>query len=163
MSDLDDFLRRARWRIVWLACGAALLVALLVTSGWGSEPVQPAPPTPRPVGATIHELDTITGALDGHELVGQRVDLHVDAVTTAEAVDDGTRFWVGPRDNRVLVIAGHANTDRMASGHRYAIAGTVRRLPVAEERASWKLTEDDHLALGQRPIYVAADRVTPEG
>lgn len=120
----------------------------------------------------VHELETITGTNDGHELVGRRVELHVPV----QAHVNDVAFWVGSRDNRVLVVLARDTRDGVArqkgqpsaSGldseaqrNLVAISGTVDRLPAAEQRYSWSLTEADDAALKDRPIYIRADTVTP--
>jgi len=49
--------------------------------------------------ATLHDLETVTGALDQHELLGWHVDFHV----RVGAIEDATSFWIGKGDSRVLV------------------------------------------------------------
>jgi hypothetical protein len=122
----------------------------------------------------LREVETITGANDAMSLVGRRVDLHVDV--QARANDHA--FWVGSPDNRVLVVWGRDNRDgarRQAGipashgiepvhdGQRAAISGVVRPIPIAEQRFSWDLTEQDRKELGDRKIYIRADTVRPEG
>jgi hypothetical protein len=124
--------------------------------------------------AIIQELETITGAVDGHELVGRRVDLHV---TVADIAND-VAFWIGENDNRVLVVIDRDNRNgakRQAGappshgiltvhrGQQAAISGTVQRRPKAEEMHSWGLTNDERARLSDRPIYVRADTVTANG
>src|SRR5688500_6502413 len=62
---------------------------------------------PAATGAIIHELETITGSNDGHELVGRRVDLHVPI---SQHVND-VAFWVGMGDNRLLVVLARDDRD----------------------------------------------------
>jgi hypothetical protein len=123
--------------------------------------------------AVLREIETITGANDAMSLVGRRVDLHVDV--QARANDHA--FWVGSPDNRLLVVLGRDNRDgsqRQAGvpashgvqpvrdGQRAAISGVVRPIPIAEQRYSWDLTEDDERELSERKVYIRADAVTPE-
>jgi hypothetical protein len=201
----DYMIRRGgRW-LIWLACGAVLLIGVVMWAGPhsgtlqerardvtgasgrvadmpdgdGTSGVDPsaAPALGAATNPVIHELDTITGALDGHELVGQRVDLHVDLATNPSMMGNGTRFWIGPRDNRVLVVLrrdtrddlqrtdgdpSHHGLPPLETGRRYAISGTVQRLPRAEAMASWELTQEEQEVLAQRPIYVAATQAVPE-
>ena len=63
------------------------------TAGYAVEP------EPEDVPATLHDLETITGALDQHELLGWHVDFHV----RVGAIEDATSFWIGKGDSRVLV------------------------------------------------------------
>jgi hypothetical protein len=106
-------------------------------------------------GGVIHELETITGINDGHQLVGRRVDLHVPV---QQHLNDAA-FWVGSRDNRVLVVLGRDSRSG-AAGTMTTISGTVRALPSEEETHRWGLTESDRDELMQRRIYVRADAVT---
>jgi hypothetical protein len=137
-------------------------------SGGNGGPAAAVPP------AIIQELGTITGTVDGHELIGRRVDLHVPIQEIASDV----AFWVGEGDNRVLVVMGRDDRDgaerqrglpsssgvaNPAAGQQAAISGTVRRLPNAEEMHSWQLTRDETQELLDRRIYVRADSLTPEG
>jgi hypothetical protein len=110
--------------------------------------------------ATIREIETITGVIDGHELIGRRVDLRLKAtgVTTEGA------FWVGPHDNRVFVTPPRdARTARrpVREGEQVTIAGTVQATPKAKERLSWALTAPDLIQLTDQKIYIRADRITP--
>ena len=124
--------------------------------------------------AVLREIETITGTNDASSLVGRRVDLHVDVHSRA----NDYAFWVGPKDNRVLVVWGRDNRDgtqRQAGlpaghnvspvrdGQRAAISGIVQAIPKAEERYSWDLTEQDERDLHERKIYIRADTVRPEG
>ena len=126
----------------------------------------------RDEGGVIHELDTITGMNDGHELVGRRVDLHVPVQQHLNDV----AFWVGSADNRLLVVLsrdtrdGTARQKGLPSAHGIdaeyeeqmaTISGTVHTIPKAEEMLSWGLTEADHEDLMDRRIYIRADAVTP--
>jgi hypothetical protein len=51
--------------------------------------------------ATLHDLETMAGALDQHELLGWHVDFHVKV----SALRDATSFWIGKTDSRVLVVS----------------------------------------------------------
>lgn len=122
----------------------------------------------------IHELETITGANDGHQLVGRRVDIHV-------AVDrpiNDVVFWVGPPDNRLLVVVAHdtrsgsdrqggerssSDIDAIRAGQRATIVGTIERVPYAEAMYSWGLTSADRAELMERRVYLSAERVEPNG
>jgi hypothetical protein len=119
---------------------------------------------------TIHEVETITGATDGHQLVGRRVDLHVPV---QEHLND-VAFWVGPRDNRLLVVLARDDRDgetrqlggpaggisRTMDGTQATISGTIQRVPYAEAMYSWGLTNADRDELMDRRIYLRADRVS---
>ena len=122
---------------------------------------------------TIHELETITGVNDGHELVGRRVDLHVPV---QQHIND-VAFWVGPSDNRLLVVLARDNRDgetrqrgepastglgQVQPGRQAAISGTIERVPYAEAMYSWGLTNNDRRELMDRRIYVRADTVTAQ-
>lgn len=124
--------------------------------------------------AVIQELETITGSVDGHELIGRRVDLHV----TVQDIANDVAFWVGEGDNRVLVVMARDNRDGadrqrgvpashgispVKAGQMAAISGSVQRLPKAEDMFSWKLTRNEAAELADRRIYVRADTVTGNG
>jgi hypothetical protein len=122
----------------------------------------------------LTEIETITGINDGMTLVGRRVDLHVEVQERANDI----AFWVGPRDNRVLVVlardnrtgiqrqqgdtAGHGISP-VHGGQRAAISGVIRPVPPPEQRMSWNLTEGDERELADRKIYIRADSVSTEG
>jgi hypothetical protein len=111
--------------------------------------------------ATIREIETITGAVDGHELIGRRVDLNLKAT----GVTNKGVFWVGSRDNHVLVAPSRdTGTQRrpVREGERVSIAGTIQGVPKAKERLSWDLTAPDLLQLTDQKIYIRADRIRPE-
>jgi hypothetical protein len=113
--------------------------------------------------ATIREIETITGAVDGHELIGRRVDLNLQAT----GVTNKGAFWVGSRDNHVLVAPSRdARTQSQPVGEaeRVTISGTIEPVPnaKAKERLSWGLTAPDLVQLSDQKIYIRADRVTPE-
>jgi hypothetical protein len=122
--------------------------------------------------ATIHDLETITGTNDGHELVGRRVDLHVPV---QQHIND-VAFWVGPKDNRLLVVLARDDRDgatrqrgepstsgigTVTAGQQATISGTIQRVPYAEAMYSWGLTNTDRAALMERRIYLRADTVSP--
>ena len=145
----------------------------------GNESDDPPRGTPRNSGpaalvppAIIQEFETLSGTVDGNELIGRRVDVH--AVVHDVANDVG--FWAGERDNRILVVMGRDNRSGEARqrglpsehnitavnrGQPMRIQGTVERLPKAEEMASWRLTRDEAAELGDRSIYIRADTATP--
>jgi hypothetical protein len=125
-------------------------------------------------GDVITEIETITGTNDAMALVGRRVDLHVDVQHRA----NDHAFWVGPSDNRLLVILGRDTRDGsqrqrgapsnhgiapVRGGQRAAISGVIRPAPKAEDRYSWNLTRDDERELSDRKIYIDADTVSSEG
>jgi hypothetical protein len=133
----------------------------------GGGPPAIVPPT------VIQELDTITGSVDGQQLIGRRVDLHV----TVHSVPNEVAFWIGGKDNRLLVV-GRDNRDRkqrqlglpprhdispVHAGQQATISGSVQRVPKAEEMYSWRLTEPDYAELLDRKMYIRADTVTTDG
>ena len=108
--------------------------------------------------STIQEIETITGAIDGHELIGRRVDLRLKAT----GVTSKGAFWVGPGDNRVLVAPGPG--ERIArrpvrEGEAVTILGTILETPNASQRLSWGLTAPDLVQLTDQRIYIRADRI----
>ncbi len=122
----------------------------------------------------IQELETITGSVDGQQLVGRRVDLHV----TVRDIANDVAFWVGEGDNRVLVVIRRDNRDghkqqigRPAShgistvhaGQQASISGSVQRLPKPEEMSSWSLTQDEAAEVMDRKLFIRADTVTTNG
>jgi hypothetical protein len=124
-------------------------------------------------GEVITEIETITGITNGTELVGRRVDLHVDV----QERSNDRAFWVGSPDNRVLVVIGRDNRDDVErqrglsarhqvvpvrEGQRAMISGVIRQVPAVEERYSWDLTNDDQRELADRKIYIRADAVVSE-
>jgi hypothetical protein len=145
------------------------------TSGAGNAPeIEGSGGPPPVVPAVIQELDTITGSVDGQQLIGLRVDLHV----RVQAVPNEVVFWVGGRDNRVLVVLRRDHRDGkerqlglpprhgiapVHTGQQATISGSVQRLPKAEEMYSWRLTEPDHAELLDRKMYIRADTVTTDG
>lgn len=121
-------------------------------------------------GNPIRDLETITGATDGHELVGRRVDLHVPV---QQHIND-VAFWVGPRDNRLLVVLARDTRDgeerqrgepsnsgvsALQAGQATTISGTIQKVPYAEAMYSWGLTNADRTELMDRRIYLRADSV----
>jgi hypothetical protein len=123
--------------------------------------------------SVVREIETITGANDATSLIGRRVDLHVDVQSRA----NDYAFWVGSPDNRLLVVWARDNrtgTKRQAGvpaahdiaavrdGERAAISGVIRSLPIKEHRYNWNLTADDERELGERKIYIHAERVNRE-
>jgi hypothetical protein len=120
----------------------------------------------------IREIETITGAVDGLELIGRTVDLHAPVGDVATPM----AFWAGAGDNRVLVVLrqdnaiavdrlDHGRYGRLAvhRGQQASIAGSVQRLPHPAEVASWKLRAADAMELSDRRIYVRADAVSADG
>jgi hypothetical protein len=99
--------------------------------------------------STLHDLETVTGAVDPHELIGRRVDFHVKVAD----INNDTSFWVGSTDNRMLVIHGVPSPDinPAAPGQLVRIIGTIEDFPNAET------------AFKAEKVYIRAARVTPEG
>ncbi len=140
------------------------------TSGGHGADADQAGSAPVP-GGVIHELETITGSNDGHELVGRRVDLHVPV---SQHIND-VAFWVGMGDNRLLVVFARDDRDGAErqrgepsnsgvaprAGQQAAISGSIQRVPYAEAMYSWGLTSTDRAELMERRIYLRADTVTP--
>lgn len=119
----------------------------------------------------IHDLDTITGANDGHALVGRRVELRVPI---NQHIND-VAFWVGTGDSRLLVVISRDTRDGaerqrgegsasgvrpVRAGETAVISGTIERVPYAEAMYSWGLTTRDRSELMDRRIYLRADNVT---
>ena len=124
--------------------------------------------------AIIQELDTITGSVDGQQLIGRRVDLHA----IVQTVPSDSAFWIGAGDNRLLVVLGRANRTGRAgqlgpdshhglspvhTGQQATISGSVQPLPKAEELRSWRLTDSDYAEVLDRKLYIRADTVTTNG
>ena len=119
----------------------------------------------------IRELSTITGANDGHQFVGRRVELNAPI---HQHIND-TAFWIGEGDNRLLVVLARDNRDgaerqrgepadtglTLDAGHRAAIAGSIQQVPYSEAMYSWGLTTTDRAELMDRRVYLKADSVTP--
>ena len=151
-------------------------VADTVGTTGAAEP-RPVASAGSPVEATpgvIQEIETITGIVDGQELIGRRIDLHVKV----QAVPNNVVFWIGENDNRVLVALGrdtrHGSERQRGLPPRHgilpvhpgqyaAISGTVQRLPRAEEMFNWQLTENELAEAKDRKVYILADNVTANG
>jgi hypothetical protein len=125
--------------------------------------------------ATLHDLETLTGAVDPHELIGSRVDLHV---MVAEDLNDYTSFWVGNKDNRILVVLERDSRSdaqrehgapspnditRAVPGQTVHITGTIQDIPFAEAISSWELNDSQRQELQDQKVYIRAEHVTPEG
>jgi hypothetical protein len=130
-----------------LAAGAAVFVLLQLapSSAVQSDTIGTAGselPDPLDTPATLYDLETVTGTLDPYELVGQHVDFHLHV---ADIAADNS-FWVGTRDNRVLVVRSKGHTP-LVKGQLVRISGTIEPLrPAARDQK----------------IYLRADLVTPE-
>lgn len=142
----------------------------------GSPPVgtagREAADEPEESPATLHDLETVTGAVDPHELIGRRVDFHLKVAD----INNYTSFWVANKDNRMLVVLGRDNRSDAqrvhgapspndikpaAPGQMVRITGTIESIPNAEARYSWGLNA--RRALEDQTVYIRAERVTPEG
>lgn len=108
--------------------------------------------------STIQEIETITGAVDGHELIGRRVELRLKAT----GVTSQGAFWVGPQDNHILVAPARdepAARRPVQEGEAVTILGTILEMPNARQRLSWGLTAPDLVQLTDQRIYIRADRI----
>ena len=102
--------------------------------------------------ATLHDLETVTGTVDPHELIGRRVDFHVKVAD----INNYTSFWVGNKDNRMLVVHGGSSPTNINPAQTVRITGTIEGIPIAEASAF-----DDQLK--DQKVYIRAEHVTPEG
>jgi hypothetical protein len=114
--------------------------------------------------ATLHDLETVTGTVDPHELIGRRVDFHVKVAD----INNYTSFWVANKDNRMLVVCLHGapspnDVKPVALGQTVRITGTIEGIPNAEARYSWGLNDSQGWALQDQKVYIRAEHVTPEG
>jgi hypothetical protein len=115
--------------------------------------------------ATLHDLETLTGTVDPHELIGRRVDFHVKVAD----INNDTSFWVGKKDNRMLVVLGHHGAPSpndvkpAAQGQMVRVTGTIEGIPNAEARYSWGSNDSQRRALEDQKVYIRAEHVTPEG
>ena len=118
---------------------------------------------------SIREVEA--GLASRQDLVGRKVDLTVPVLGIA----NDEAFWIGGKDNRLLVVpsrdrrdaaqrqAGYVSSNDIAeleAGKTAAISGTIERLPIAEETYSWGLTTEDREELAGRGVYLRADSVT---
>ena len=99
--------------------------------------------------ATLHDLETVTGTVDPHELIGRRVDFHEKVAD----INNHTSFWVGSKDNRVLVVHGASSSNDVKPAQMVRITGTIEDIPngVFNEQ------------LKDQKVYIRAEHVTPEG
>ena len=86
--------------------------------------------------ATLHDLETLTGSIDQHELIGTRVDLHVKIRT----LNDDMSFWIGGKDNGVLVV--HRRIEPFTAGQTARVIGSIE--------------------MRDQMAYIRADDVIPE-
>ena len=113
--------------------------------------------------ATLYDLETVTGAVDPHELIGGAVDFHVKVAD----INNDTTFWVSNKDNRILVVL-HGTLSphdiKLATpGQVVHITGTIEGVPNAEARYSWGLNDSQRRTLEDQKVYIRAEHVTPEG
>src|SRR3954470_15315951 len=121
--------------------------------------------------SVIRELETITGLVDRRPLIGRKVDLHVPVAASA----NDQAFWIGEKDNRVLVVPRRDHRDsvkrqaglvadngiaRLEAGTTAAITGSIQELPIAEEMYSWGLNSEDRSGLAAAGVYLGADTIT---
>jgi len=168
----------------------ALVIALMVawphyrgrggmaTSPMGNPPIGTAGHetalAPEDSPATVHDLDTVLRTVDQNELIGRRVDFHVKVAD----VNNSISFWVGNKDNRMLVVLARdsrsdAQRDRGApsangiqplqAGQAARITGIIEGIPPAEARYSWGVNDSVRRALKDQKAYIRADTVVPEG
>jgi hypothetical protein len=98
--------------------------------------------------ATLHDLETVTGTVDPHELIGRRVDFHVKVAD----LNNYTSFWVANKDNRMLVVhAAPSPNDitQAAPGQMVRITGTIEGIPLKDQL--------------DQTVYIRAEHVIPEG
>jgi hypothetical protein len=130
-------------------------------------------PEPESSPATLHDLETVTGSLDPHELIGSRVDFDLKV----RDINSSTSFWVGTKDNPMLVVLGRNNRSEAQRGHITSangiqpvkpgqiarITGTIEAIPPAESRYSWGVNDSVRRELKDQKVYIRADDVIPEG
>jgi hypothetical protein len=136
------------WRAVAAGITALILPVLLseARNGEGQNAVGTtghAMTEPEDSPATLHDLETATGAVDQNELIGRRVDFHV---TVADLADSAS-FWVGNKDNRMLVVFGRGATQSVTAGQMARITGTIEGLPKP---------------LNDQKVYIRADNIIPQ-
>jgi hypothetical protein len=99
--------------------------------------------------ATLHDLETVTGTVDPHELIGRRVDFHVKVAD----INNYISFWVANQDNRMLVVHGASSPNDIKPAQMVRITGTIEGIPNG--------AFDDQLK--DQKVYIHAEHVTPEG
>ena len=117
---------------------------------------------PEESAATLHDLETVTGTVDPHELVGRTVDFHVKVAD----INNDTSFWVSNKDNRMLVVRyGTLSPSDInpVAGQMVRISGTIENIPDAEARSRWGLSDSQRWSLNDQQVYIRARHVTPEG
>ena len=167
---------QSKWAI-YIALAALTIALLVVWSNLGDRLATAGSPIGNPqVGtaghgnpteadespATLHDLETVTGAVDQHELIGRRVDFQVNIA----AVNNSTSFWVGHKDNRILVVLGRDNPSGLPRDGRNAspkgqpvtpgqMARIIGMIEGLNESAPPELTD--------QKVYIRADNVIPQG
>jgi hypothetical protein len=142
-----------------------------VVPEWAAnEAVGTAGIAPDPDLPVIREIETIARASSPDQLVGRKVDLQIALDGRANKV----AFWVGPVDNRVLVVMERDRRSSAAhqqglvpsndiapvqAGQQAEIVGTIQRVPREEDRYSWGLSYADVAQLTDRPFYIRAESV----
>lgn len=144
----------------------------------GTGGVVTAAPGGQPAGTSaaaepIKDLSTILGTDDPRTLVGRRVQITVPVAQDQTL----TKFWIGPQEDRMLVILGRdtrGGAERQASvppahgiapvhkGQQAVVSGIVERVPRPEERFSWDLTAAQTRELERRGVYIRADKVSAQ-
>ena len=119
-------------------------------------------PEPADSPATLHDLETVTGSLDPHELIGTRVDFDLKV----GEINDNTSFWVGTKDSPMLVVlrrdkASANGMQPVKRGEMARVTGTIEAIPPAGSRYSWEGNDSVRRELDQK-VYIRADRVIPE-
>src|SRR5207237_3417157 len=92
-------------------------------------------PEPEDSPATLHDLETVTGSLDPHELIGTRVDFDLKV----GEINDDASFWVGTQDNPMLVVLGRdkasaSGIQPVKRGEMARVTGTIEAIPPAGVR-----------------------------
>ena len=118
---------------------------------------------------SLHEMKGISAS--GQALVGRKVELRMPVGDIA----NDRAFWVGDKDNRLLVVPTRDHRDiverqaglitgnnvaALESGKTAVVSGTIQPMPRAEEAYSWGLTTRDREELASRGVYLRADSVT---
>jgi hypothetical protein len=139
--------KRAWWTIA-AGITALILTVLLSEAPYGEHQnvvgtTGHAMAEPEDSPATLHDLETATGAVDQNELIGRRVDFHV----TVADIANSTSFWVGNKDNQMLVVPGPDRIHSVTVGQMARITGTIEVLPKP---------------LNDQKVYIRADNIIPE-
>ncbi len=119
-------------------------------------------PEPEDSPATLHDLETVTGSLDPHELIGARVDFDLKVGD----INDDASFWVGTKDSPMLVVLGRDKASAngvqpLKRGEMARVTGTIEAIPPAGSRYSWGVNDSVRRELDQK-VYIRADKVIPE-